>query len=42
MPCPEKFKESLKDFDIKEEIVAQVNEGFEDLVSSSPKNFALS
>lgn len=37
MPCPEKFKESLKEFNISEEIVNQVNEGFEELISSSPK-----
>ncbi|MGN1473320.1 MAG: hypothetical protein ACI4WZ_04545 [Eubacteriales bacterium] len=37
MPCPEKFKETLKEFNIDEEIVAQVNEGFEGLISSSPK-----
>lgn len=37
MPCPEKFMELLKESDIDEEVVAQVIEGFEDLVSSSPK-----
>lgn len=37
MPCPEKFRESLKEFHMEEEIIHQVNEGYEDLVSSSPK-----
>ena len=37
MPCPEKFKESLRAFSIAEDTVRRVNEGYEDLVSSSPK-----
>lgn len=37
MPCPEKFRESLKKFGVVEEIINKVNEGYEDLVSSSPK-----
>lgn len=37
MPCPEKFRESLERFEIAEKIVTKINEGFEDLVSSSPK-----
>ena len=37
MPCPETFRESLEQFNIPQEIVEQINNGFEDLLSSSPK-----
>lgn len=37
MPSPEKFKESLEKFSIDEKVIAQINEGFEDIVSKSPK-----
>lgn len=37
MPCPENFKESLVIHNIDEKIIERVNEGFEDLVSSSSK-----
>lgn len=37
MPCPEKFKESLNMFKINESIQQEINVGYEELVSSSPK-----
>lgn len=37
MPCPEKFKESLEMYKIDNKIINEMNEGYEDLVSSSPK-----
>ena len=37
MPCPEKFKESLHLFHIQKDIIERINDGFEELVSSSPK-----
>lgn len=37
MPCPEKFREKLSEMNIPEEVIGQINQGFEDLVSSSPK-----
>ena len=37
MPCPEKFRETLVQHNIPQEIISQINQGFEDLVSSSPK-----
>ena len=37
MPCPEKFRETLVQYNIPQEIITQINQGFEDLVSSSPK-----
>ena len=36
MPCPEKFRESLLRFQVPQEMIQRVNEGYEDLVSSSP------
>lgn len=38
MPCPEKFKESLVKYGISKEVQDEINEGYEYLVSSSPKN----
>lgn len=37
MPCPEKFMETLNEFSIDEALVTRINEGYEELVSSSPK-----
>ena len=37
MPCPEKFRETLEQYHIPQEIICQINQGFEDLFSSSPK-----
>lgn len=37
MPCPEKFRETLAQLDFPQEITDRINQGFEDLVSSSPK-----
>ncbi|MDD6799958.1 MAG: hypothetical protein PUE85_06050 [Firmicutes bacterium] len=37
MPCPEKFRETLVQHNIPLEIACQINQGFEDLASSSPK-----
>lgn len=37
MPCPEKFKESLLLFRVDPSIAGRILDGYEDLVSSSPK-----
>src|SRR5574344_911493 len=37
MPCPEKFKESLNIYKIDSKIINEINEDYENLVSSSPK-----
>ncbi|MDD5901371.1 MAG: hypothetical protein PUC73_10825 [Lachnospiraceae bacterium] len=37
MPCPEKFRETLVQHNIPQEIISRIHQGFEDLVSSSPK-----
>lgn len=37
MPSPEKFKESLEKFNIDEKIIAEINEGYEDIVTKTPK-----
>lgn len=37
MPCPEKFKESLSQFNVDEKVIAQINEGYEDIISKTPK-----
>jgi len=37
MPCPEKFRDSLILFHVKSEIIQLINEGYEDLKSSSSK-----
>lgn len=37
MPCPEKFRETLVQHNIPQEIICRINQGFEDLVSSSSK-----
>lgn len=37
MPSPEKFKKSLVEFEIDENVISQINEGFEDTVDKSPK-----
>lgn len=37
MPCPEKFRETLVQYNIPQEIIYQTNQGFGDLVSSSPQ-----
>lgn len=37
MPGVEKFKESLEKFDVGQELIAQINEGYQELVSRSPK-----
>ncbi|MGN0634167.1 MAG: hypothetical protein ACI4JW_09905 [Oscillospiraceae bacterium] len=37
MPSPEKFIESLKQFNIQDDIVQRINEGYEGIVSRSPK-----
>jgi hypothetical protein len=37
MPCPEKFKESLTIFGVNEIIINNINDGYNDLVSSSDK-----
>lgn len=37
MPSPEKFIESLKMFCVEENIREQINEGFEGIVSKTPK-----
>ena len=37
MPCPEKFKETMVTFGIPKEIIDDINTGFENTISSSPK-----
>lgn len=37
MPCPEKFRESLERFNVSTTLISEINEGYETLVSSSPK-----
>ena len=37
MPSPEKFKKSLEKFGIDEEVVLQINEGYEDIVDKASK-----
>ncbi|MGN1406440.1 MAG: hypothetical protein ACI4WM_09200 [Erysipelotrichaceae bacterium] len=37
MPCPEKFKKSLYEFEIEEDTVKKIDEGFDGLVSSKDK-----
>ena len=37
MPCPEKFKETLQEFGIEKDIINKINDGYENLVSGSPK-----
>lgn len=37
MPCPEKFRESLIKFDVDASIIDQINTGFGQVVSSTPK-----
>ena len=36
MSCPEKFRETLVQHNTPQEIICQINQGFEDLVNSSP------
>lgn len=42
MPCPEKFRESLIKFDVDASIIDQINTGFEQVVSSTPKKIKAS
>ena len=37
MPCPEKFKTTLNDYKLDDSIINEINEGYEDITSSSPK-----
>lgn len=37
MPSPEKFMKSLEKFDVSEDIISQINEGYEDIVDKAPK-----
>ncbi len=37
MPCPEKFSESLVKFNVEQKVVDEIQKGYEDLVSKSPK-----
>ena len=37
MPCPEKFAESLEKFDINQDIIDEIFDGYEDIVSKTPK-----
>ena len=37
MPCPEKFRETLKQYEIPESVVGQIEAGFDTLTSKSPK-----
>lgn len=37
MPCPEKFNDALKKFGIDQVIIDEINEGYEGIASSAPK-----
>ncbi len=37
MPCPEKFRDSLEKFEVDCDIIGSINEGFEKVVTKSPK-----
>lgn len=37
MPSPEKFKKSLEKFDISEDVISKINEGYEEIVDKTPK-----
>ena len=37
MPSPEKFQESLKHFHVDENVIAQIQEGYEDIDGKTPK-----
>ena len=37
MPSPEKFKESLEKFNVDQNVISQINEGYEDIISKTPK-----
>lgn len=37
MPSPEKFKKSLEKFEIDENVISKINEGYEDIVDKAPK-----
>ena len=37
MPCPEKFRETLVQYNVPQEIICQINQGFEDMVSRRSK-----
>lgn len=37
MPSPEKFKKSLEMFGVDGDVIAQINEGYEDIVDKTPK-----
>lgn len=37
MPSPEKFRKSLEEFCISEDIISEINEGYEDIVDKAPK-----
>lgn len=37
MPAPEKFNDSLKEFDVSDKIIAAVNDGYDGIISSTPK-----
>lgn len=37
MPCPEKFKETLVKYKVSEDIISEINKGYESVISKSPK-----
>lgn len=37
MPCPEKFRDSLVEFAIPTAVISEIDDGFEKLISKSPK-----
>lgn len=37
MPCPDRFKESPVEFQVDEQTITQINDGYEDITSKTPK-----
>lgn len=37
MPCPEKFRETLAQFNISDSTIRQIEKGYEGIVSKTPK-----
>lgn len=37
MPCPEKFRETLAQFYIADSVIRQIEDGYEGIVSRTPK-----
>ena len=37
MPCPEKYRETLAQFHIADSVIRQIEDGYEGIVSRTPK-----